>query len=333
MCYYSFFIGIDVSKAVLDVSCFKNGQTIYLGEYLNSKSGFKSMIKDLSKRTQSSYQEWFICFENTGCYSKELLYWLTDQGIPCLEENPLKISKSLGLRRGKDDKTDSQDISRYVFEKRDSIKPSILDKSMIIKLKSVLARRELLVKQRTALKVSLKDQKRSMDPDLYEDLEFDNQAMIKHYDKQIKGLEGKMKQLIQSDPQAAKNDKLLQSIIGIAKITSAYLIATTNNFESLTNAKKYACYAGIAPFPKSSGIKKGKKKVNQMANKKMKSLLSNGIPSIIAHDPEISIYYAKKIKQGKEPGVVTNAIKNKVIHRAFAVIRRQTPFVKMMTYA
>lgn len=330
---YSFFIGIDVSKAVIDVSYYSNGQSNYLSQYFNSKLDFKEVIKNLLSKTVIPIEQWFVCFENTGSYSKELLYWLTSQGIPCLEENPLKISKSLGMRRGKNDKADSIDICKYAFEKRDSITPSILDNPMIIKLKAVLSRRDLLVKHRTALKVSLKEQKTSMDESLYETLDGENKEMIKHYNKQIDGLEDKIKQLIASDPAAAKSNKLLQSIVGIALITSAYLIATTNNFVSFKDGRKYACYCGIAPFQNSSGIKKGKTKVNPMANKKMKSLLSNGTTSAIIYDPEISLYYKRKFDEGKEPGVIRNAIKNKLIHRAFAVIKRQTPYVKMMTYA
>ncbi len=329
---YYFFIDIDVSKAVIDVSYFENGTAIYLGQYSNSKRGFKSLVKDLKQQTQHTTEEWFVCFENTGSYSKALLYWLVSESIPCLEENPLRISKSLGLRRGKDDKADSKDICKYIFEKRDSIVATILDKPLIINLKSVLSRRDLFVKHRTALKVTLKEQKSSMDKDLYEELTVENLAMIKYYDKQIKGLEDRMNQIINSDPVVAKNNELLKSIIGIADVTAAYLIATTNNFEAFTDARKYACYCGIAPFPNSSGIKKGRRKVNHMANKKMKSLLSNCILSAIQHDPQITKYYTKKLNQGKEYGIISNAIKNKLIHRVFAVINRQTPYVKMMAY-
>jgi len=329
---YLFFIGIDVSKAVIDVSYWHGGKAIYLGQFFNTKKGFKAFIRALSKLTDIPFEKWFVCFENTGSYSKALLYWLTDQLISCLEENALKISKSLGLRRGKNDKADSKDICKYVFEKRDTIKATILDKPLVIKLKTVLSRRDLLVKHRTALKVALKEQKSSMDKDLYKELDAQNKAMIKYYDKQIKGLEDKMKQIIQSDPVMEKNDNLLQSIIGIAHITAAYLIATTNNFESYSNARKYASYCGIAPFENSSGIKKGRSKVNSMANKKVKSILSKGATAAKNHDPEISMYYKRKEAQGKPYGVIINAIKNKLIYRAFAVIERQSPFVKRMTY-
>jgi len=330
---YSFFVGIDVSKALIDVSYYLNGNVTYLGQYVNSKEGFQLLLDDLSKITPCPIDQWFVCFENTGSYSKELFYWLTSQGVPCREENALKISLSLGLRRGKNDKIDSQDICNYAFEKRDKIQPSATPKSMIIKLKCLLSRRDLLVKHRTALKVSLKEQKSSLEENFYTELEETNVEMIKYYDEHIKVLDDRIQQAIKSDSIAAKNNKLLQSIVGIAKVTSAFLIATTNNFESFTDSRKYACYCGIAPFSKSSGTKKGKSKVNHMANKKMKSLLSNGAISAIIHDPEISLYFKRKIKEGKVEGIVYNAVKNKLIHRAFAVIQRQTPYVKMMKYA
>jgi transposase len=330
---YSFFVGIDVSKAFIDISYLLNGQVVYLGQYCNSKEDFELLLKDLSKIALCPIDQWFVCFENTGTYSKELFYWLAHQGIPCREENALKISLSLGLRRGKNDKIDSEDICNYAFEKRDKIEISEVPKPMIIKLKCLLSRRDLLVKQRTALKVCLKDQKSSLEEHFYAELEHTNHEMIKYYDGVIKAIEDKIQQIIESDPAAAKNNKLLQSIVGIAKVISAYLIATTNNFNSFTDSRKYACYCGIAPFSRSSGTKKGKSKVNQMANKKMKSLLSNGVIAAIIHDPEISLYFKRKIEEGKDQGIVYNAIKNKLIHRAFAVIQRQTPYVKMMRYA
>ncbi|MEE9374035.1 MAG: hypothetical protein V3V00_13370 [Saprospiraceae bacterium] len=66
-----------------------------------------------------------------------------------------------------------------------------------------------------------------------------------------------------------------------------------------------------------------------MANKTIKALLSNGINSAIQWDGEINKYYNRKIAEGKAKGIVLNAVKNKIVHRAFAVIKRQTPYVKL----
>lgn len=333
MTNFVLFIGIDVSKSFIDISYYWMGNPIYLGVFENSIKGYQDFIAELSRLSEVPRNDWFICFENTGPYSKELLYYLADQGFSCKEENPLKISRSLGMRRGKSDKVDSLDICNYAFEKRDKITVTVLDDPAIIQLKILLSRRDLFVKQRTALTVSLKEQKIGMDSDLYEDLDQDNKQFISQYDKHIKWIENKIKRLIKSNSQMLKNNELLTSVVGIGMVTAAYMISTTNNFKKIMTARKYACFSGVAPFPNQSGTKKGKAKVNRMANKKLKSIFSNCVAAAVIHDPQLSLYYQRKLKEGKPYGVVANAVKNKLIHSAFAVIDRQTPYVKILTYA
>ena len=83
-------------------------------------------------------------------------------------------------------------------------------------------------------------------------------------------------------------------------------------------------------FEYSSGTSvRGATKVSQYANKKMKSDLTNAARSAVIHDPEIRIYYKRKRKEGKSHGTVMNAVKFKLITRAFAVVKRGTPFVKL----
>lgn len=332
MCINSFFIGSDISKAVIDISYFLNGKPIYLGQYLNSEEGFKDLVRDLKKITDAPFSKWFICFENTGMYSKLFLNWLISKGIACKEENAMKISRSLGLRRGKNDKVDSKDICQYGFEKRDSIKPTILAKPLIIKLKKLLSRRAFLVKLKQASSVSLPEQKGFIDPATYDALKQGHDVIMNVYKDQIKIVDDFIQELIQSDPEVAFNDKIAKTVIGIGNVTSAYIIAFTENYEAFLNSRKFACYSGIAPFPNQSGTKKGKTKVSHIANKKIKSLLSNCVASAIIHDPELSWYYNRKLAEGKEKGIVLNAVKNKLIHRVFSVVRRKTPYVKMMGY-
>jgi len=106
------------------------------------------------------------------------------------------------------------------------------------------------------------------------------------------------------------------------------MLVTTNNFTGFENGRKYACYSGIAPFEHTSGISiKGKTRVSNLANKKIKALLSNGANSAYKWDPEMKKYYKRKIAEGKDHKLVINAISCKLVNRVFAVIKRQTPFV------
>jgi hypothetical protein len=61
----------------------------------------------------------------------------------------------------------------------------------------------------------------------------------------------------------------------------------------------------------------------------LKANLSNAARSAVQNDPELRIYYDRKAKEGKEHGVIMNAVKFKLITRVFAVVNRGTAFVKM----
>jgi transposase len=82
---YKFFVGVDVSKSWIDVSSTEGRAVSYTGQFSNTISGFKEVISTLKKTTSLDQSEWFICFENTGTYSKLLLQWLCSQGIACKE--------------------------------------------------------------------------------------------------------------------------------------------------------------------------------------------------------------------------------------------------------
>lgn len=329
---YSFFVGCDISKAYFDASYCSSSESIYLGRFNNQISGFKKMVKHLSQVTDTKSESWMICFENTGVYSKPMLEWLISQEIPCKEENALQIMKSSGLRRGKNDKVDSKMICQYAFEKRDSLIPSKLPSPTIALLKNLLSRRTLMIKQKTALLNSLKEQKSILDPQMYEMLNDQNEELIEVYQNHIDQINQQIKELMLSDEELKKNYQLTQSVVGIGPVISAFLISFTENFENFTEPRKFACYSGVAPFSNESGIRKGPSKVSHMANKQLKSLLSNAVQAAIQYDPQIRTYYQRKIAQGKHSGIVYNAIKNKLIHRVFAVIRRQTPYVKLPAY-
>lgn len=330
---YQFFVGADMSKEDFDVSYISQGWPVYLGKFDNTKSGYKKCVKALSNYAGVSVLQWFICFENTGVYSKGFLEWLLSKGIPCKEESALKIRKSLGLRRGKSDEMDSRDIARYCFEKRDTMERSTKTSPSIKNLKRLLSRRDLLVRQKVSFENSLKDQKSVTNTEIYEMMVIDNNRILEEIKSQIKKLENLMEQIITSDEALNKNYDLARTVKGIGPVLSTYIITITENFTCFEDARKFACYAGIAPFPNQSGKKKGKTKVSHMANKKIKSLLSNGVNAAVMYDRELGMYYNRKIGEGKEKGIVLNAIKNKIIQRVFAVIKRQSPYVCLYNYA
>jgi len=127
-----------------------------------------------------------------------------------------------------------------------------------------------------------------------------------------------------------KNYKLATSVIGVAFVIASYMLVTTNNFTSFDNGREYACYSGIAPFPYESGSSiKGKTKISNLANKKIKAILSNGANSSALWDPEMKKYYKRKAAEGKDHRLIINSIRCKLVNRVFAVVNRQTPYVSI----
>jgi transposase len=85
----------------------------------------------------------------------------------------------------------------------------------------------------------------------------------------------------------------------------------------------------VAPFPYQSGSSiKGKTKVSPMANKKLKTNLHLAALTAIKFDPEIKLYYERKVQEGKPKMSVINAVRFKLLARIVAVVNKDTKYVK-----
>lgn len=96
----NFIIGIDISSKTLDI-CVKEQQELTHFEIENSQ---KAILKFFNKYKD---EQVIVAMENTGRYNWNLYEVLPKFNFKLYELNPLHLSKSLGLVRGKDDKTDA----------------------------------------------------------------------------------------------------------------------------------------------------------------------------------------------------------------------------------
>ena len=249
-------------------------------------------------------------------------------------EPALKIKKSLGMTRGKNDKVDAKRIAKYAYEKRENLLPTILPGQEIDRIKSLLSLRDKLVKHNTAYKNGLTGLN-----DCYKEGENEmiiqvQTRLIENLNEEIIVIENEINRIIEQSPSMFRNFKLVLSVKGIGKINAYYIIAYTANFTLFTNARAFACYCGIAPFESSSGKTKGKTKVHYYANKKLKSLLDRAATSAIRSKGEMKMYYEKRVKElGKNKRSTINIIRNKIVYRVFATVNRGTPYVDIFKFA
>lgn len=324
-------VGVDVSKSTLDVFI-RNAGLHYVVS--NDPKGFADLLATVCNVSKCKPDEILFCFENTGKYSKMLSVFLHSQNLAFFMEPALAIKRSLGLTRGKNDKVDAKRIAEYAFEKKHKLTPVALPGKKIDMMKGLLTLREKLIKHRTAFKNGITDLH-----DCYEEGENAfikglQENQIQRLDKDIKKVEDEIQQVIKNDASMLKNFGLIISVKGISKINAFYFIAYTANFMLFTSARAYACYCGIAPFENSSGTSKGRTKVHHFANKQLKSLLNLAASSVIQVRGEYQAYYNKRVNElGKSKVSTLNIIRNKLVHRVFAVVKRQTPYVDLSRFA
>lgn len=322
----NWFIGIDISKRTLDVVIYdqenKKAKTYF--KVPNDTKGFIKLIK-LLKAEKIDFNSTFICMEYCGIYGLEIGLFLENKISFCFC-SPLHIKRSLGLTRGKNDKLDAFKIARFSYLFRDELSPSSMPTATMLKLKNLMAERHRAVKAATIDKQVLKELSCQLDKKAV----LRARKRLKVSTADISAIEKEMMTLIMGNPELKKNYDLLITITGIAIVNAIMMILCTNNFEGITNARSMACYCGVAPFEYSSGTSvRGKTKVSNLVNKRMKANLTNAARSAIVHDPELRMYYKRKRDEGKAHGTILNAIKFKLITRAYAVINRGTPFVKL----
>jgi transposase len=324
-------IGIDVSKNTLD-ACDHVHQLEF--QVNNTAAGFKELLQWVKKKNTEPSAVLF-CFEHTGMYSLPLAVCLTEQEQHYAMVPGLEIKRSLGISRGKSDRTDAQSIARYAYLRREEIKVYQLPSKQLLELKSLLSLRERMVGQRAGYQASKKEMKSylkivKMSPVLFDA----QQQMIKELNKQILKVEAQMAEIIKNDEHLKKTFDLITSVKGVGLIIGTTMLVYTNCFTTFDDWRKFACYSGIVPFEYQSGTSiRGKKKINHFANKRLKALLSNAACTSIQHNPEMKLYYERRIKEGKNKMSTQNIIRNKIVARMFAVVSRGSEYVDTFKYA
>jgi transposase len=322
----NWFIGIDVSKKTLDVVIYDHENKMSKKHFrvTNDTKGFKEIIPTL-KSHGVRLCEAFVCLEYCGIYGFELGSFL-DGKIEFCFCAPLHIKRSLGLTRGKNDKLDALKIARFCFLFRDELSPSSMPTNIMVKLKNLMNERSRVVKAAATEKQVLKELSVQLDKKTVKRAN----KRLKIFVSDINAIEKEIIELLKTNNEVVENYKLLLSITGIGLVNAVMMILCTNNFKGITNARSFACYCGVAPFEYRSGTSiRGKSRVSDLANKKMKTDLTNAARSSVIYDPEMKIYYKRKTDEGKAHGTVMNAIKFKILTRAFAVVSRKTPYVKL----
>jgi transposase len=316
-------IGADLSKATIDLVCHESRAYVRID---NSVQGFKQMLHWFVRQRINATQA-VVVMEHTGLYSYHLERFLHGKGIAFTKVPALAIKRSGGLLRGKNDKVDAERIARYGYEKKDVLTCTARPDPALERLQLLPATRERLVRHRASILCAVKQYRGILKKtDLMVQAQL---TLIQTFTVQIKSIEAEIQKVTNASPGIKHNRTLLQSITGVGRVLAVAAIVKTKNFTAVASARKFGCYCGVAPFEHTSGSSvRGRTRVSHLADKAMKTLLDQSAKSAVQHDNELKAYFKRRLQMGKSKQSTPNVVRNKILYRMFAVIKRGTPFVE-----
>lgn len=320
-------IGIDVSKPHLDVVLLdEQGKAVDEQRVVNESKALGKLIARWQRGGKCGAAP-LVCLEATGHYGYRAIKALLDMGLRTWVAHPADIQLSLGMQRGKSDKVDARRIAWYAFkhpEKTQLIEANYLH---FEELKTLLSSREFFVRARAKCYAQLQDNVRFLPKEVATPLKRELQRQVKSLDKSVATLDARIEAFVAADDQVSAKRELARSVTGIGKVVANELLAVTRGFTRLTEPRKLACYAGLAPFEHSSGKSvRGRTRVSHRANKHLKSLLHLAAMAAVRRKGDLQTYYLRKVADGKKPISAINAVRNKIVHHLCAVLASGNPY-------
>lgn len=327
-----FYWGIDVSKLTLDVCIEQNGNVIDSFQVKNQPAKIAMVFSHYMTKLNCGWDQCVLGMENTGMYGSHLLHYLCRNSKMIYVINPLHLKRSLGLARGKNDQVDARRIARFVSKNHQELISYTQPGQSIEQLRMLQSKRRQLVGSLQAITKSEQDHLDFGDKNAARFIRKIQKPIAKTMREAIKAIDQQISSIVQANNELKLVRQRLCSVPGIGPVLSAALIVVTNAGKRFLDPRKLACYAGVVPFDFQSGSSIYRRpRVSTMADKNLKKLLHLAALSVIRLPGELQTYYHRKVAEGKNKMSVINAIRNKIIQRACAVLRNEIFYTPPLT--
>ena len=324
---FNLFVGIDVSKKTLDIAIQTKAQAPVYFKVLNNASGLSQLLRKL-ETLESDFSKILVCCEHTGVFIEKLAQVMKGTEVTLWVVNPIVLKyATIDLNRYKTDKADAFKILDFAIMQQAKAVNYNFSSNFTYKLKQLNQTRKQLVRLRQQVSNFMSNNKEKVFG-----IELSS-LILKHIYKElnegVKQLEKEIKEEIKRDPVAAQIYKILLSIPGIGPVIAQHLILITDCFKRFSDYKSFACYVGIAPFPKQSGSSlKVKSRTSKKANQALKAELFQGALSVCREKLFFNKYYKSKEAEQKHHLWIMNSIMNMMVKIIFVLIKNNQAFCK-----
>lgn len=305
-------VGIDVSKARLDVAVLPSGEGP--GEAWscgNDEAG----IKDLVDRVKV-FRAGLVVLEATGGYELGVTMALAEQEIPLVVANPRQI-RDFARATGRLAKTDSLDAHMLaLFGLRVAPEPRPLADEAAQELRALLTRRRQLVDMLSAERHRLDLAKKRVRKSL--------KAHIAYLEREVRISDTELTGLIRESPIWREKDDLLQSVPGIGQVTSQTLVAELPELGHL-GRREIAALVGVAPLNRDSGTHRGVRHT-WGGRSSVRKVLFMAALTAVRWNPAIRAFYQRLVAAGKPKKVALVACMRKLLTILNTMVRSNQPW-------
>jgi transposase len=303
---YKFYIGIDVSKAKLDVAMSNNNSFLQIS---NDKKGLEELVKSLPPKKRA-----LIVLEATGGYEKVAANYLRQKKFNVAVVNAKRV-RDFAKASGKLAKTDSIDAETIMhFGKTFNPVAQVLASEDQNERQENINRRDQLVRMITLEKQHLEHASNITQKSI--------KKHICYLKKELEKIETLLKELFAQD--SILKDKLtrLDEIQGVGEITAMNVLIHMPELGTLSH-KEISALAGVAPFSKDSGQSKGKRET-WGGRAQVRAALYMAVLSAKKFNPAIRKFYDRLVAKGKMKKVAIVACMRKLIIIMNAMLRDGT---------
>ena len=296
-------VGIDISKALLDVAVLPDEQTWSVE---NDEQGIRTLVKDL-KRLRPR----LVILEATGGLEMAAVSALATAGLPVVIVNPRHVrdfAKSKGIL-AKTDKIDALVLTLFGEAVKPEVRP--LKDEQLQQFDALVSRRRQLLDMLTAEKNRLILARKSVRKNI--------KAHISWLEKCLSKIDSDLNKLIKDSPIWREKDAVLQSAPGVGPVLSSSMIAKLPELGTL-NRKKIAALVGVAPFNRDSGKWRGKRAI-WGGRADVRAVLYMATLAAIRCNPTISAFYSRLVGAGKEHKVAMTACMRKLLTMLNAMVK------------
>ena len=305
---YEVFVGIDVSKARLDVHVLPSDEAFVV---TRDDEGLKSLLARLAGLELA-----LVVLEATGGLQERVALEVAAAGLPVAVVNPRQVrdfARATG-RLAKTDRIDAAMIARFADKVRPE--PRTLPDAARQALIDLVARRRQLVEMRSTEKTRRSQLAPALRPRLEEHLEWLGKA--------IDELDGDIGRTLRQSPLWRAEDDLLRSIPGLGPVTRATLMAKLPELGQL-GRRQIAALVGLAPMNRDSGTFRGKRFI-QGGRGDVRTVLYMATLAAIRASASLKHFYLRLRAAGKPAKVAITATMRKLLTIINAICKTRTPW-------